>query len=159
MGGKIMTLIDHAKRELDLIVKQCEDEEAAKMQEAINKDIMNIVEMFGNQGHSGFSASYAIKIITKLLNYDFITPLTGEDDEWMEVTDGVYQNKRQGRIFKQADRFDGKPYYIDGKAFSDDGGKSWYTNGDSFVTVEFPLRKLPETEYIILEGEENEQDN
>ena len=137
-----MNLIEHAKRELDLILKSCEDEEAVKMQKAINKDIMDIIEMFGNQGHSGFSASYTINMLTKLLNYSFITPLTGNDDEWIEVSDGVFQNKREGRIFKQADRFDGKAYYIDGKAFSDDGGKSWYTNGDSFVTVEFPLRKF-----------------
>lgn len=155
-----MNLIEHAKRELDLILKSCEDEEAVKMQKAINKDIMDIIEMFGNQGHSGFSASYTINMLTKLLNYSFITPLTGNDDEWIEVSDGVFQNKREGRIFKQADRFDGKAYYIDGKAFSDDGGKSWYTNGDSFVTVEFPLRKLPETEYIILEeGEKDENNN
>ena len=145
-----MNLIEHAKNELELILKGCgEDEEAVQMQIAINKDIMDILETFANQGHSGMSASYVINILTKLLNYSFITPLTGEDDEWIEVTDGVYQNKREGKIFKQADRFDGKPYYIDGKAFSDNNGESWYTNGDSFVPVEFPLYKLPETEYII----------
>ena len=142
---------EKAKYELDLILKQCADEEGRKMQEAINKDILDLVEMFANQGHSGFSANYTINILTKLLKQSFITPLTGNDDEWIEVTDGVYQNKREGRIFKQDDRFDGKPYYIDGKTFSDDGGKSWYTNSDSFVTIEFPLNELPKTEYIILE--------
>lgn len=154
-----MNLIEHAEKELELILEQCKDDEAIGMQAAINRNIMEIIELFAKQGHSGFSASYAINMITKLLNYDFITPLTGADDEWMEVSDGVFQNKRQGKIFKQADRFDGKAYYIDGKAFSDDGGKSWYTNGDSFVPVEFPLRKLPETEYIVLEeGEKNEEE-
>lgn len=141
---------EHAKRELDLILKQCEDEEAVQMQQVINDDILKIVEIFADQGHSGFSANYAINILTKLLKYQFITPLTGEDDEWIEVTDGVYQNKRQSNIFKDKDRFDGKAYYLDGKAFSDDGGKSWYMNGDSWVTVEFPLRELPKTEYIIV---------
>lgn len=143
-------MIEHAKRELDLIVKQCEDEEAVQMQQAINDDILKLVEVFADQGHSGGSASYAIGILTKLLKYEFITPLTGEDDEWIEVTDGVYQNKRQSNIFKDKDRFDGKAYYLDGKAFSDDGGKTWYTNGESCVPVEFPLRELPKTEYIVL---------
>lgn len=142
---------EKAKYELDLILKQCEDEEGRKIQEAINKDILDLVEMFSNQGHSGFTANYTINILTKLLKQSFVTPLTGEDDEWIEVADGVYQNKREGKIFKQTDRFDGKPYYIDGKAFSDNGGKSWYTNGNSFVTIEFPLKQLPKTEYIILE--------
>lgn len=146
-------MIEHAKRELDLLLKQCEDdEEAIEMQKVINQNILDIVEMFANQGHSGFSASYTINILTKLLNQSFVTPLTGEDDEWAEVADGVYQNKREGRIFKNKDKFDGKAYYLDGKAFSDDGGKSWFTNQNSFVPVEFPLTKLPETEYIILDG-------
>ena len=142
-------MIEKAKYELDLILKKC-NEEDRDMQEMINKDILEIVEVFANQGHSGFSANYSIPIINKLLKQSFVLPLTGEKDEWCEVTDGVYQNKREGKIFKQNDRFDGKPYYIDGKAFSDDGGKSWYTNKNSFVTVEFPLKELPKTKYIIL---------
>lgn len=143
---------EKAKYELDLILKQCgDDEEAIKMQKVINQNILDLVEMFANQGHSGLTANYTIQILTKLLRQSFVTPLTGEDDEWIEVADGVYQNKREGKIFKQANRFDGKPYYLDGKVFSDDGGKSWFTNKDSLIIVEFPLKELPKTEYIILE--------
>lgn len=151
-------MIEKAKYELDLILKQCDDEDERRMQEAINKNILDLVEMFSNQGHSGFTANYSIGILNKLLKQSFVTPLTGEDDEWNEVGPGVYQNKRESKIFKQADRFDGKAYYLNGKAFSDNGGETWFTNSDSFVVVEFPLNKLPETEHIILdkteEGEE-----
>lgn len=147
-------MIEKAKYELDLILKRCKDEEEIKMQELINKDILDLVEMFDNQGHSGFTASYTINILTKLLNQSFITPLTGEDDEWHEVSEGVYQNKRESAIFKDKDKFDGKAYYLDGKAFSDDGGKTWFTNKNSSVIVEFPLVELPKTEYIILENED-----
>lgn len=148
-------MVEKAKYELGLIMKECDpnDEEEIKMQEAINKDILDLVEMFANQGHSGFSANYVINILTKLLKQSFVTPLTGKDDEWVEVTPGVFQNKREGKIFKQAKRFLGKAYYIDGKAFSDNGGKSFYTNSNSFVVVEFPLKELPETEYIIIKEE------
>ena len=153
-------MIEHAKHELDLLLKKCEDEEDIEMQKRINNDILEIVTVFANQGHSGFSAGYAIPIINKLLRQSFVTPLTGEDNEWTEISEGVYQNNRESSIFKDKDRFDGKAHYLDGKAFSDDGGKSWYTNGDSWVTVDFPLRELPKTEYIVLgEGEENEQTN
>lgn len=49
-------------------------------------------------------------------------PLTLEDDEWNEVgiqhnEDSqvkVYQNNRAYNVFKEADKFDGKPYCIDG---------------------------------------------
>lgn len=152
-------MVEKAKYELDLILKQCgDDEEAVKMQEVINNDILDLVKLFADQDHSGFTANYTINILNKLLKQSFVTPLTGEDDEWTEASDGVYQNKREYSIFKQADRFDGKAYYLNGKAFSDDGGKSFYTNRDSSVVVEFPLKELPKTEYIILEeGEESEK--
>lgn len=144
-------MIEKAKYELDLILKSCgDDEEAIAMQKAINKDILDLVEMFANQGHSGFTADYTINILTKLLRQSFITPLTGEEDEWCEMADGVYQNKRESAIFKEKDRFDGKPYYLYGKSFSNDGGRSWFTNEDSLVVVEFPLKELPTTEHIIL---------
>lgn len=144
-------MVEKAKYELDLILSKCEDEEDRKMQQMINNDILAIIELFASQGHSGFSANYAIPIINKLLKQSFVLPLTGEDDEWAEVTDGVYQNKRESSIFKDKDRFDGKAYYLYGKAFSDNGGKSYYTNKDSFVMIEFPLKELPKTEYIIVE--------
>ena len=144
-------MVEKAKYELDLILSKCEDEEDRGMQKVINNDILAIVELFASQGHSGFSANYAIPIINKLLKQSFILPLTGEDDEWKEVQPGCYQNKRESSIFKDKDRFDGKAYYIYGKAFSDNGGKSYYTNRDSSVIVEFPLKELPKTEYIIVE--------
>ena len=106
-------MIEHAKYELDLLLKNCEDEEDLKMQKAINNDILEIIETFAKQGHSGFSAEYAIPIITKLLRYEPLLPLTLKDDEFVEVADGLYQNKRDSRIFKQKDRFDGKPYNVD----------------------------------------------
>lgn len=145
-------MIEKAKYELDLILKQCgDDEEAIRMQEIINKNILDIVELFASQQHSGMTANYVIQILIKLLNQSFITPLTGEEDEWVEVMEGMYQNKRESTIFKDKDIYDGKPYYIEGKVFSDDGGKTWFTNGNSHVVVEFPLKELPATEYIILE--------
>jgi hypothetical protein len=105
-------MIEHAKYELDLLLKNCEDEEGLKMQKVINNDILEIIETFAKQGHSGMSANYAIRIIDKLLKYEPILPLTLKDDEFVEVADGVFQNKRDSRIFKQKDRFDGKPYNV-----------------------------------------------
>lgn len=139
-----------AENELNMILSKCEDDEAKEMQKAINKDIMQIVQVFAEQGHSGFSASYAINLIKRLLNYEPISPLTGAEDEWNKLdynNDTKYQNKRCSRVFKNAE---GKAYDIEGKIFSDDGGKSWYTCGDSRVYIEFPY--VPKTEKIILEN-------
>lgn len=148
-------MVEKAKYELDLLLKNCEDDEALQMQKVINNNILDVVKMFADQGHSGFTAEYCISIIEKLLKQTFITPLTGSDDEWVEVSDGTYQNIRESSIFKNKNKFDGKPYYLYGKAFSDDGGKSYFTNSNSSIPIEFPLKELPKTEYIILEGDVN----
>lgn len=143
----------HAERELNMLLDKCEDDQEGKeMQKLINADMMEMVELFANQGHSGFSASYAINMLNKLLNYEPILPLTGEDNEWEKLNyskDTCYQNKRCPRVFKNED---GQAYDIEGKVFSDNGGKTWYQSRDSRVYIEFPYR--PHTEKIILDNKE-----
>lgn len=116
-------MIEHAKYELNLLLEKCEDEEDLRMQKVMNDNILEIIETFAKQGHSGMSANYAIRIIDKLLKYEPILPLTLKDDEFVEVADGVFQNKRDGRIFKQKDRFDGKPYNVDTKEILESKGE------------------------------------
>jgi hypothetical protein len=123
-----LSLINWAQAELDRLIKDDED----GMQAVINKDILDIVKLFSEQGHSGFSASYALRLITRLLDWKPITPLTGEDDEWSEVPEWdsgskTQQNKRCSAVFR--DNYDNSTaHYIYGKAFSDNGGKTWFTN-------------------------------
>lgn len=123
------------------------------MQEMLCKQVVDLLNLFATHGHSGSSAPYAINMFEKLAKFDPIAPLTGEDWEWNEVSAGVFQNKRCGRVFKQADRFNGQAYDIDGIVFWDwvtdkDTGeqyKSHYTSSDSFVPITFPY--VPKTEY------------
>jgi hypothetical protein len=124
-----------------------------EMQEMICNHVLALLEVFCDEGHSGSSAPYAIDLFSKLAKFGPIVPLTGEDWEWNNVGDNVYQNKRCSAVFKQADRFDGKPYYLDGKVFwewykSDDGemSKSYFTGGDSQVPIVFPY--TPKSEYV-----------
>lgn len=109
-------LVAFARNELDIIMKQAEEdgEEAIAMQKMFNDNILEVVDAFCRGGHSGFSAEMAITAIERLLRWRPLTRLTLEDDEFVEVGTGVWQNKRAGNVFKQADRFDGEPYCIDG---------------------------------------------
>ncbi len=109
-------LVAFARNELDIIMKQAEEdgEEAVAMQKMFNDNILEVVDAFCRGGHSGFSAEMAITAIERLLRWRPLTRLTLEDDEFVEVGTGVWQNKRAGNVFKQADRFDGEPYCIDG---------------------------------------------
>lgn len=149
-----MGLLEHAKEELKYLRNNVDEPD--EMQDLIEKNILEIIGVFSKQHHSGSSARYCIPIIEALLNYRNITPLTGDDDEWIEVasrkTDGVklFQNKRNGNIFKQSDRFNGQAYNIEGKVFSRDKGKTWFTNYESFTPIEFPyLEGGPK--FIVLE--------
>lgn len=143
-----MSLLDHAERELDLMGMQDDGD----MNGMMRRHILHMVKEFSNEGHSGFSASYAIQVLEKLLKFEPITPLTGEDWEWNDVSeisgDTLYQNARCGRVFKNKDG----AYDIDGKVFwswmTDDNGekfKSYYTNRESRVPVTFPY--VPTTIY------------
>ena len=104
--------------------------------------VMKMVKVFAEEGHSGMSASLAIQLFERVARFEPLTPLTGEDDEWTEVGDGVFQNRRCSHVFKTA--VDGA-YDIEGRIFRDpDGG--CYTNRDSRVPVTFPY--VPKHEYV-----------
>ena len=140
-----------------------------EMQEAICNNVLKMLEIFADEGHSGSSAPYAINLFKKIASFEPLGPLTGADDEWVCHQDGrtngvaVYQNKRFSSVFKQGDRFDGKPYWLDGKIFWEwhsnpdiDGGKpfkTYFTGKDSMVTIEFPWMK-PEPQYVFSPSDE-----
>lgn len=128
-----------------------------EMQEQMCNHMVSLLDVFGKEEHSGFSASYAIKLFSKLAKFDPIIPLTGEYWEWNLVSDGgdgkMYQNNRCGAVFKSTSRFGGQPYYMDGKVFwewhkNEDGEivKVYSSGSDSHVPITFPY--TPKTEYV-----------
>lgn len=153
-----MGMIEFAKRELELLEKGCgDDKEALAMQKMMSDDIMQIINTFCEQGHSGFSAGYALGLLDRLLRYKPLTELTGEDDEWEDCSKfgmADLQNKRCPSIFK---RPDGTAYWTEGKIFSSDGGKTWYTSKDSSVEVTFPFEVPLHSENVYVE-ENNEEE-
>lgn len=123
--------------------------------------ILNMIEIFANEGHSGYSAAYAADTIYKLMKFEPLCPLTGEDSEWNKICDSgpngpEYQNNRCSRVFKN----DKGAYDINGKVFwewaesKDEDGenkiyrkfKIYFTNLESRVAVTFPYS--PKSEYV-----------
>ena len=119
---------------------QFEDE----MQEVICKHVLKLLEVFADEGHSGSSAPYTVDLFKKLAMFEPVVPLTGEDWEWHEPSEGVFQNIRCSHVFKQKDRFDGQAYDIDAKIFWEwteyegEKFKSYFTGRDSCVPITFP---------------------
>jgi hypothetical protein len=116
-----------------------------EMNRMMRKHILHMMQEFANEGHSGFSAGYAINILTKLMDFKPLSPLTGSDDEWVKHDYGsgiMYQNKRRSSVFKDAND---ECYDIDGKVFwewykTDDGdeSRSYYSCRESRMPVTFP---------------------
>ena len=116
-----------------------------EMQKAICEHVMVLLDVFSDEGHSGSSAPYAIDLFSKLAKFEPVAPLSGDDSEWNEVGEGVYQNNRCSHVFKDKSRFDGKPYDIDAVIFwewytAEDGErfKAYFTSRDSAQPIEFP---------------------
>lgn len=137
-----MNLFEYAKSELNRIPQ---DEDG--IQNLMNENILAIVRMFSEQGHSGFSGNYAISILERLLRFKPLSPLTGADDEWDETGHGTFQNNRCYSVFKSAD---GTCHDIDGIIVSDNGGITWFSSGRFRKEVTFPyaVPLRPEKVYI-----------
>jgi hypothetical protein len=139
-------LIDHAMREF----RACGwvDESGTwndEWQKEICENVLDLVRVFADQGHSGSTAPYLLNIFERVAALKPLVPLTGADHEWNEVAEGVFQNNRCSHVFKQADRFDGQPYDIDAvifwEWFRDENGdlrKTHFTGSDSFRPITFP---------------------
>lgn len=138
-------IIDHAKREFIALGYKPVDQEEEGPNKWIQQAVLDLLKVFSEQGHSGSSAPFAIGYFTKLAAFEPLAPLTGEAEEWHECSEGVFQNKRCSHVFKQADRFDGQAYDLNGRIFREPSG-SCYTGRDSMVPVMFPY--TPAREYV-----------
>ena len=103
--------------------------------------VMDLVKTFAGEGHSGMSASLAVNLFKQVASFEPLTPLTGEDEEWDDLGDGMYQNNRCSHVFRKG----GEVYDINGRVFCEPNG-ACFTSLDSRVPVTFPY--TPSTEYI-----------
>lgn len=79
---------------------------------ALGPAVLEIVEKFSGQGHSGGSAWMVVGMLEKLLRFKPLTPITADPSEWVEVSESLWQNVRCC------------------SCFSKDGGKTWHDLDD-----------------------------
>lgn len=142
-------LVDYAKEELKRIGMIDSGE---PYNDWGTKAILDLIELFASQDHSGFTAPYVINAFSRLAMFKPLSALTGEDDEWEDCGHGHLQNKRYSAVFKNED---GVAYNIEGKVFTDDG-EVWYASGDSRVEVTFPYVVPLEPERVYRNKKESE---
>jgi hypothetical protein len=117
-----------------------------------NNEVLELLRVFYNQGHSGCSASFVTEQFYKLAKFQPLRPLTGEDSEWIDVTPDHFQNNRCSGVFKN--KKTGIAYFLDGRVFKDKTGAS-YTCSASKTPITFPC--YPKTEYMDREATEEER--
>lgn len=100
-----MSLVEHARRELELCGQAAEDPGYAA-------SIIAAVAAFASYGHSGGSASIASEQLQRLVRGEVLSPLTDDPEEWEDRSEisgyPVWQNRR------------------DSRAMSNDGGRTWW---------------------------------
>ena len=163
-----MSLTQHAQLELEL--QGLFSEEGDFYGGYTGKAVMELIEVFSKQGHSGMSAGIVIDLFSKLANYKPLGPLTGKGEEWafLDYGDDLrYQNKRDSAVFKQAD---GRITYNSAIIKRCPNGTTWggplyptredainNTNRISVEVAGFPF--TPKTFYIDVLEEEIEKDD
>jgi hypothetical protein len=91
-----VTLVEHARRELELCGQTAEDP-------AYAESIVRAVEAFASFGHSGGSAMMAIGQLHALLQFKNLSPLTDDPAEWADRSEvsgePCWQNRRNCEAF------------------------------------------------------------
>jgi len=86
-------LVEHARRELEILG---EDKETVE-------GYLRVIKAFADMGHSGGSASIAIPIVNKLLQFENLKPLSNNPSEWEDRSEmsgyPLWQNKRNPKYF------------------------------------------------------------
>ena len=125
----------------------------------VGKAVKELLETFQKQGHSGMSAPHVAKIFSRLIQGDTLTPLTGEDSEWMEVGEDLLQNVRCSSVFKNTKT--GEANNIDAIVWTGEGRGDTFTGTvddiRSSQNLKFPF--MPKTFYIDVIGKEVEKHN
>lgn len=99
--------------------------------------VLEALAVFSSHENSGFSAPLEIRFVKKLSNFDILTPLKFNDNEWNDRSNTVYQNIRKSSIFKENDKIKDinafvetpiKRYSYDTKKWSEVVPVSYYGN-------------------------------
>lgn len=109
MPGKDSPLVRHAREEM---MRAGLFDADADYGGATASCVMELVETFAKQRHSGGSSAVVLATFDRVVRFRTLSPLTADPSEWNDVSDisgePMWQNRR------------------DPAAFSKDAGKTWW---------------------------------
>jgi len=156
-------LIEHAKEEFKVLgYIPVDEEQEDDPNKWIQENVLELLEVFSRQGHSGSSAPFCINYFKKLASFEPLSPIKCNDSEWND-TGCSYQNKRLSSVFKEGK--DGKPYYIHAIIWRTQndltyGGSALDSNSNRIKSRQFiKLPFTPKTFYVDVIEKEVEKDS
>ena len=116
-------LVDHARYEMDMVGLFEPDSD---YEGELGNAVMDLMKTFAGQGHSGASAGITRDLFHRLSNFETLSSITNNPDEWMDVAD----ERTNGQALWQSKR--------NPALFSTDGGKTHYhvDNPKEIITSE-----------------------
>jgi len=131
IGDRESKLVQHAESELRRAGMYDADADYAGM---LPPAVMDLVRVHSMQGHSGFSHGYTLMLFNKVVNFQVLTPITDDPNEWMDCSmmsgKPSWQNKRQSSCFSE----DGGKTYRDineRPVHTDESGASYTDSRDT----------------------------
>lgn len=144
--------VEHAKLEFEQIgyipLDQEQEDGPSKW---VQENVIELLEVLSKQGHSGCSIHRCVEYFTKLALFKPLSPIQCSDNEWCEVSDNVFQNKRLSSVFKEKK---GLPYYLHAIVWKDQHGYTFTgsvidSNGNDIASRQFiKVPFTPKTFYI-----------
>ncbi len=115
-------MTDWARNELQMAGLFDKDSDYEGM---LGEAVMDLLDKFSEQGHSGFSAELTASIFDRLVRWKPLSELTNDPNEWMEITEHQEARtpglKGQVRVYQSRRSPD---------CFSEDGGQTYYSVDD-----------------------------
>ncbi len=143
-------LVDYARKELT----RAGYFGGEPMDELMANHVIDLITVFSEGGHSGFTASVARGLFHSLSNCEPILPLNGDESEWSHISKDMYlgdhelyQNNRCSHVFKEVKNGVETIYDSEAIVFRDKDG--CFTSSDSRKEIEFPY--YPKKEYVNVE--------
>ena len=147
-----MSLVEHAKKEflrngyIPLDSKTLIQEDGPN--KWIQENVLELLEVFSKQGHSGMSAPYCINLFKKLANYDIISPINSQEEfDFQDVTDDTWQSRVISSVFLDEKK---KAYYLDAIVWQgEDQYDTWTGTVEGIMSrqcVKYPF--MPKSFYV-----------
>ena len=125
----------------------------AEYDSTIVDSLLAMLEASNVGEHSGSSWQFLLETFRRLASFKPLSPLTGDEDEWVEVAENLEQNRRYGSVFRRH-KDNNCCFDIDAFVYGGDKNKTWGSNPEIRHIIKFPYSVPDEPTKIYLKGDE-----